>query len=176
LEKLVGVDGLTGIANRRAFDKVLDREFAAARRTKLPVSLLMIDVDHFKHINDTKGHQAGDECLVLIANALHATLPRATDFVARYGGEEFSAILPATDSAGATEAAKRLHRSIAGLGLSHPATPTKTVTVSIGLSTFDGVSRHSPASLVKMADRALYLAKHGGRNCSEFLPLDSAGR
>lgn len=176
LERLVGIDSLTGIANRRAFDKMLDREFSIARRTKIPVSLLMIDVDHFKQINDTKGHQAGDEYLIRIATALRLTLPRVTDFVARYGGEEFSAILPATDGAGAVVAATRIQQGIANLHLNHPGTPSRTVTVSIGITTFDGSSNHSTANIVRVADRALYMAKESGRNCSEFLALDDAGR
>src|ERR1700686_3148184 len=108
LERLIDFDSLTGIANRHAFDKALTREIAAARRTKLPVSLLMIDVDHFKQVNDEKGHQAGDEYLIRIAGALRVALPRATDFVARYGGEEFSVILAATDRGGAVKAANKL--------------------------------------------------------------------
>jgi diguanylate cyclase (GGDEF)-like protein len=175
LEKLVGMDSLTGIANRRAFDRVLDREFATARRSRLPVSLLMIDVDHFKQFNDENGHLSGDECLVRIAAALRQSLPRATDFVARYGGEEFTVVLPATDSAGAAKTAGNLLRGIADLGLAHPTTPSRAVSISIGISTFDGLSHHSQASLIRAADRALYLAKAHGRNCSEFLSLDGAG-
>ena len=172
LERLISVDSMTGIANRHAFDKALEREIAAARRTKMPLSLLMIDVDHFKQVNDEDGHQVGDEYLIRIAGALRVALPRATDFVARYGGEEFSVILPATDSAGAMKAAKKLHQCIADLGLRHTATPSESVTISIGLSTFDGSFSHSPASLIGAADRALYLAKKSGRNRSEFTSVD----
>lgn len=175
LERLIGVDSLTGIANRHAFDKALDREIAVARRSKQPVSLLMIDVDHFKQVNDQKGHQIGDEYLVCIATALRAALPRATDFVARYGGEEFSVILAATDSAGAIKAAKKLNQRVAELGLSQSTTHPGIVTISIGLSTFDGSLQHSVTSLIRAADRALYLAKRRGRNCSEFLSLDDSG-
>jgi len=102
-------------------------------------------------------------------------LPRATDFVARYGGEEFSVILAATDSAGAMKAANKLRRRIADLGLHHPEAASGTVTISIGLSTWDGSIQQSPASLLRTADRALYLAKRRGRNRSEFLPMDAAG-
>jgi diguanylate cyclase (GGDEF)-like protein len=174
LERLIDFDSLTGIANRHAFDKALNREIAAARRTKLPVSLLMIDVDHFKQVNDEKGHQAGDEYLIRIADALRVALPRATDFVARYGGEEFSVILAATDRGGAVKAANKLHQRIADLGLHYPATASGTVTISIGFSTCDGSFQHSPASLLRAADRALNLAKRRGRNCSEFLSIDSS--
>ena len=175
LEKLIGVDSLTGIANRYAFDTALDREIAAARRTRLPVSLLMIDVDLFKQVNDLKGHQAGDEYLAHIAGALRAALPRATDFVARYGGEEFAVILASTDRAGAMNAAMKLHQSIADLRLYHPATSSGNLTISIGLSTSYGSIQHTPASLIRAADRALYMAKTRGRNRSEFLSMDAAG-
>ena len=173
LELLVGMDGLTGIGNRRAFDRALNREFAFARRMKLPVSLLMIDVDHFKQINDTKGHQAGDEYLARISAALRMALPRATDFVARYGGEEFSAILPGTDHAGAEQAANKLRQGVIGLGLSHPTSPSGVVSVSVGFSTFSGGTAHSPGQLVRTADRALYQAKSHGRNRCQYLPLDA---
>jgi diguanylate cyclase (GGDEF)-like protein len=174
LERLINIDSLTGIANRHAFDRALEREVAAARRTKLPLSLLMIDVDRFKQVNDEKGHQAGDDYLIRIAGALRMALPRATDFVARYGGEEFSVILAATDRSGAMNAAKKLHQCIADLKLGYPATSSGFVTISIGLSTCDGSFRHSPASLIRAADRALYLAKRSGRNRSEFLLVDGA--
>jgi diguanylate cyclase (GGDEF)-like protein len=131
-------------------------------------------VDYFKQINDVKGHQAGDKYLASIAGALRSALPRATDFLARYGGEEFSVILPATNSAGAAATAKKLHQCIAALGLAHPQTPSGTVTVSIGLSTFDGTTQHAPANLIRTADRALYRAKQRGRNRSEFLALENA--
>ena len=174
LERLINVDSLTGIANRHAFDRALEREVAAARRTRLPLSLLMIDVDRFKKVNDEKGHPAGDEYLIQIAGALRTALPRATDFVARYGGEEFSVILGATDRSGAMIAAEKLHQSIADLKLSYQITSPGFVTISIGFSTCHGSLLHSPASLVHAADRALYLAKRGGRNRSEFLPVDDA--
>ncbi|HET6205922.1 MAG TPA: GGDEF domain-containing protein, partial [Terracidiphilus sp.] len=172
LERLINVDSLTGIANRHAFDKALEREVAAVRRTRMPLSLLMIDVDHFKRVNDEKGHQVGDEYLVRIAAALQMALPRATDFVARYGGEEFSVILSATDKTGAMNTARKLHQCIADLGLCHTATSFEFVTISIGFSTYDGSFRHSPASLVRAADSALYLAKRSGRNRSDFISVD----
>jgi diguanylate cyclase (GGDEF)-like protein len=174
LEKLVAADSLTGIANRRAFDKVLSREFAAARRTKAPLSLLMIDVDYFKDVNDRMGHQVGDDYLVRIAEALRLALPRVTDFVARYGGEEFLVILPATSSIGATQAAEKLRKKIVNLGLRHPTTPLGVVTISIGLSTFDGSVQLLPKNLIRAADRALYLAKNRGRNRVELLLPDRA--
>lgn len=175
LEQLVEVDALTGIANRRAFDRMLDREFAAVRRTRLPMSLLMIDVDHFKQLNDAMGHLAGDHYLVRIAAALRLALPRATDFVARYGGEEFTAILPATDSVGAGRIAERVRQSIVNLGLRHPTASSGIVTVSVGFSTFDGSVAHPPVDLTQTADRALYKAKCTGRNRSVFLAMEDVG-
>ena len=174
LEKLVEVDGLTGIANRRALDEVLLREFALTQRTLRPLSLLMIDVDLFKGLNDAKGHVAGDEYLIRIATALQLVLTRSTDFVGRYGGEEFAAVLPATDKAGAMVAAEKLRNGIAGLGLSHPGSPYGFVTVSIGVSTFDGKVPCSLADVLKCADKALYVAKGNGRNRSEFRPVRSS--
>lgn len=174
LERLIGVDALTGIANRYAFDRAMDRGMAAARRTKLPLSLMMIDVDLFKQINDLKGHLAGDEILTRIAAALRKALPRATDLVARHGGDEFSVILAATDSEGAMQLAGNLLKCVADLELRHPVTPSGTLTISIGLSTFDGSLAHSRIDLIGTADRALYLAKRRGGNCFEFLPIDSA--
>jgi len=175
LERLVGVDSLTGIPNRRALDKVLRREFAASRRSRQPLSLLILDVDNFKQINDMNGHPVGDDYLIHIAGALRTSLPRVTDFIARYGGDEFSAVLPATDSEGAAMTAAKLIECIAGLRIAHPAKPSGTVTVTIGFSTFDGSTHHTMASLIKAADRALYRAKRGGRNRFEYLKLDGDG-
>ena len=172
LERLINVDSMTGIANRGAFDKALEREIAAARRTKRPLSLLMIDVDHFKQVNDEKGHQVGDEYLIQIAGALQVALPRATDLVARYGGEEFSVILAATDRAGAMKTAEKLRECIADLGLRNTAAPSGSVTISVGFSTCDGSFSHSSDSLVRAADRGLYLAKRNGRNRSVYSSVD----
>lgn len=171
LEEMVGLDALTGIPNRRAFDTMLHRECIAANRSLQPVSLLMIDVDHFKQLNDTRGHPLGDAYLIQIAHALRNALPRVTDFAARYGGEEFAVILPATNSGGAAEVARRLQSSIADLALSHAASPSGKVTISIGYSTFNGSAKTSPIDLTHAADRALYQAKERGRNRSEYLSL-----
>lgn len=173
LEGLVGVDGLTGISNRWSFDQTLQREFASARRAKSPLSLLMIDIDHFKLLNDAKGHQVGDTCLRRIASALHAALPRTSDFVARYGGEEFAALLPATDRAGAEQMAQRICTAITALQLEHPDSPTGVVTISVGVSTYDGSPQYSSVSLVRAADEALYRAKHSGRNRSFSISIDA---
>ena len=176
LEKLAVQDGLTGIANRRAFDQTLLREFTAANRTKQPVSLLMIDVDLFKELNDALGHIAADEYLIRIATALRQTLSRATDFVARYGGDEFSAILPATDRGGALIAAEKVRQAVFHLGLSHESVAGGIATVSIGVSTLDGSVSCSPADLMQSADRALYMAKREGRNRCVFRPIHIRNR
>lgn len=170
LEELVAVDDLTGIPNRRAFDRAIDRECSAANRSMHPLSLLMIDVDFFKHLNDTSGHLTGDDYLIRIAHTLQDALPRITDFTARYGGEEFAVILPGTNCPGAMEVARKLHLAIANLALTHPTTPSGLVTVSIGISTYNGLTPPSPFHLTNAADRALYNAKDHGRNRSEFLP------
>jgi diguanylate cyclase (GGDEF)-like protein len=176
LEDFVGLDALTGIPNRWAFDQTLNRECAASRRSRAPVSLLMIDVDYFKLLNDAEGHQVGDECLIRIASALRTSLPRQTDFIARYGGEEFSAILPATDASGAEEAAGKICAAVANLDLRHPVSSLGRVTVSVGFSTYHGSSHQSAAGLVRAADHGLYNAKRHGRHRWEFFPLEAVAR
>ena len=173
LEELVGIDKLTGIANRWAFDEALAREHARTLRTKLPVSLLMIDVDYFKLYNDANGHQAGDDCLTRIAATLRAALPRSTDLVARYGGEEFAVILPATSPVGAAEVAARVCRAITDLRLLHATSRIGFVTISVGVSTYDGSTPVPPARLTAAADRALYNAKRLGRNRCEWFSMDT---
>jgi diguanylate cyclase (GGDEF)-like protein len=168
LEKLVDLDGLTGIANRRAFDAALEREFAVALRTQKPISLLMIDVDFFKSLNDAKGHMTGDRYLVRIAGALRKALPRNSDLVARFGGEEFAVILPATEGAGAKIAGEKVRKAVADLRLSHPASDFGTITVSVGVATFDGSTPGSTVGLTETADNALYTAKRQGRNLTVF--------
>ena len=173
LQELVGTDGLTGIANRRAFDHALERECATAQRGRHPVSLLMIDIDHFKLLNDSLGHPVGDSYLIQIAHTLRKALPRSDDLVARYGGEEFTVILPATDASGAAEVARKLHRAVAELHLIHPAIPTGVITVSIGCATFDGIAPPQSARLLEAADRALYLAKSCGRDRTESAAMEN---
>ncbi len=173
LEELAGLDGLTGIPNRRTLDQRLEFEFQAARRSGQPISLLMIDVDLFKSLNDSKGHLVGDSYLVQVAHALRNTLSRTNDFIARYGGEEFVVLLPTTGDAGAVRVAGRLHTAISDLHLEHPLSPTGRLTVSIGCTTADSLAHHSQNALIDSADRAMYRAKRLGRNRTEFLPLGS---
>lgn len=169
------LDSLTGVHNRRAFDEEMNRRMAEWRRRQTPLSLLMIDVDHFKKINDTHGHPAGDRVLHEIARVLQKTM-REMDFTARYGGEEFAAILPATTLRDARRAARRVLEAVAGHRFEAEDCDLD-VTVSVGLA--EAGPGDDAASLVRRADEALYLSKAAGRNCGHFhsgadcLSLDS---
>lgn len=165
LEALAGQDGLTGLANRRTFDDALSMEHRRASRERSRLALLMIDVDWFKAFNDRYGHPAGDECLKRVSRAIEATLPRPGDMVARFGGEEFAVLLPNTDEAGAALVADRIRRAVLALAIEHDACPSLVVTISAGVAAvapngFDA----DVETLVERADRALYRAKHLGRN------------
>lgn len=175
-------DGLTGIANRRHFDVAIEREMRRAMRNSSPLSLLMIDIDHFKDYNDHYGHQQGDECLIQVAGELAAMLQRPTDLLARYGGEEFAAILPDTDAAQALQMAEAMRQRAAELRIPHEKTgnDVKHITVSIGIATqhtqHTQQQPHQPldiAALIGAADRALYLAKRSGRNRVTVQTADS---
>lgn len=148
-------DKLTGVGNRAAFDERLTEETYRAKRYELPLSLLLIDVDHFKDYNDHFGHPAGDEALRRVARALGDVRP--SDFVARYGGEEFAVILPSTGAEMAGLTAERLRRSVEAASFPH-----RPITVSIGVATLRDAC--DPTELIAKADEALYAAKHGGRN------------
>jgi len=165
LERLSSMDGLTGVANRRRFDEVLDAEWRRAYRNDRPISAMLVDVDFFKHLNDTYGHQYGDDCLRKIAKALAKGLRRASDLIARYGGEEFAVILPETNADHALRHADRLRTSIEDLRLSHKASVVSScVTVSIGVATLRPREVEQPDLLIQAADLALYQAKRSGRN------------
>ena len=157
-------DGLTGLANRRHFDATLAAECERCGRSRLPLTLIMLDVDWFKKYNDRYGHQAGDECLVQIARVLQAGARRAGDLAARYGGEEFTMILPGVDSGAAPRLAETLRSSIESLGIAHEDNPAGMVTVSAGIATvLPGVGMDGTV-LLRAADEALYRAKNSGRN------------
>jgi len=164
LEQLATRDGLTGIANRRTFDEKLGNEWKRERRDMRALSLLMIDVDHFKRYNDTYGHQAGDHCLQQIANVLERVVFRPGDLVARYGGEEFAVILAATDANGAGIVANRILEHVAGLAIPHSGGEGGRVTLSIGVCTSIPEPHLTREGLISCADGALYKAKHAGRN------------
>jgi diguanylate cyclase (GGDEF)-like protein len=168
LSEIAHLDSLTGIPNRRSFDQCLASEWKRAQRTGQPLSLLLIDLDHFKLINDTYGHQAGDECLRHTARLLSAALNRPADLIARYGGEEFAILLAETDSLGASAVAGRIRSAIARDAATGASLLT---TVSIGVSTWGAEDDASPDQLVCAADRALYAAKHNGRDRVEWVVL-----
>jgi diguanylate cyclase (GGDEF)-like protein len=165
LSHLVLHDGLTGVFNRNYFDEQLSREFKRVYRTPYPISLLMIDVDHFKKYNDTYGHPAGDMCLIEVASAIGSLLKRPADFLARYGGEEFVVVLPSTDQFYAMEIAESIRKKIKEMHLSALNIKLKPVTASIGLAVFDPMTdTYSPEEFLQHADVALYAAKASGRD------------
>jgi diguanylate cyclase (GGDEF)-like protein len=165
LETLSHQDGLTGIANRRAFDFLIERQFVEAQRRREPFAVVLCDVDHFKAYNDQYGHLAGDECLRQVAASLARGCKRATDVAARYGGEEFALLLPDTPAAGALQVVETAQKELAALAIAHAASTTSNVvTFSAGIASYlperDKVSR----DLTARADEALYRAKQLGRN------------
>lgn len=158
-------DALTGVANRRRFDDLLEREWGRALRQGSSLALLFIDVDNFKAYNDHYGHQAGDDCLRALAFVLRDTGRREADLVARYGGEEFVLLLPETDRDGALDAARRIQSFLAQAALPHAASPGQYVTASVGVAACIPGPSASSAVLVRLADEAVYVAKAAGRNC-----------
>jgi diguanylate cyclase (GGDEF)-like protein len=158
-------DALTGLPNRRQFDLTLETEWTRAIRNRRPLSLLLLDVDCFKALNDLYGHPAGDDCLQRIAGALQSSLRRAAEMVARYGGEEFAAILPDADAASAELVAQTMRQNVLALQVLHEGSlAERFVTVSIGVATAYPTAEGSPATLIPAADAALYRAKERGRN------------
>jgi diguanylate cyclase (GGDEF)-like protein len=165
LERLAHIDSLTGIANRRRFDQALDVEHRRCQRTEQPISLLLIDIDYFKHYNDHFGHGMGDRCLANVAEALTNNAGRAADLVARYGGEEFAVILPQTDAEGAMLTAERLREGVLELAIAHaPSAGQPFVTISIGIATTIPTIATPATALIEDADKKLYEAKAAGRN------------
>ena len=188
LRRMATIDGLTNVANRRFFDDAYAKEWQRARRGAEPISVLMVDVDHFKKFNDHYGHAAGDRGLQQVAEAMRQACLRPSDLVARYGGEEFVMLLPNTPRMGAEHVAARILMAVESLGIAHAASPTVGhMTVSIGVSTYDqdsphwhepdsdaghgGGERHrfTPQQLLCCADQALYAAKGAGRFQAWFL-------
>ena len=162
LSELAATDALTGLANRRILDERLRMEWDRAQRSAEPMTLLMIDVDHFKAFNDRHGHHGGDEALRNVAQVIGTNIRRPADLAARYGGEEFAVVLPHTDATGAKVIAEHIRSSIEHLP--RVAGDEQPITVSIGLSAWDKRSRLSLEALLLSADQALYEAKHTGRN------------
>lgn len=158
------IDPLTGIANRRALEERLEEIWAAAVRYQTPVTVMMIDIDHFKPYNDAAGHQEGDRCLTLVAQSLQASV-RTEDFVARYGGEEFSVLLMGSDIDAMHGVAHRMQRGVRELKIAHPGLePGSIVTISAGFATSEPTPGDSAEALMRRADQALYLAKEQGRD------------
>jgi diguanylate cyclase (GGDEF)-like protein/PAS domain S-box-containing protein len=176
LRRLSLVDGLTGLANRRAFQHALHREWWRATRSGTPIALVMVDIDHFKRYNDCHGHQAGDACLKQVARAVARAPRRPGDLAARYGGEEFVLVLPNTGIEGAVVVAEALRVRVERLRIPHGDSPvSQHVTVSLGVAGSTPRPGVSLAALVASADEALYRAKHLGRNRVSVLHPDREG-
>ncbi|WP_045858352.1 response regulator [Teredinibacter purpureus] len=158
-------DSLSGLYNRRTFDMKAEEHWKLATRSQEPVSLLLLDIDHFKLYNDEYGHQSGDECIRLISTALRRCLNRPGDIVARYGGEEFIALLPNTPEAGALHVAEHVRKTIEALHIKHRGSrESDRVTVSVGLSLANFTTGTSLSHQISLADKALYKSKRRGRN------------
>jgi diguanylate cyclase (GGDEF)-like protein len=164
LLRLAATDPLTGLANRRVLDSRLDEEWRRARRSGQPLSVLFIDVDHFKRFNDAYGHASGDEALITVAECISAAVRRSVDVVARYGGEEFAVVLPDTTAEGALSVAEKIRRKVQGRHVVQSDGEPVTVTVSVGCASCVPAAGGSALDLLAAADRQLYAAKAGGRN------------
>ncbi|MCL2194004.1 MAG: diguanylate cyclase [Treponema sp.] len=166
IERLSLVDQLTGIPNRRSFDERINAEWKRAIREggPAPISILVMDVDHFKTYNDTYGHQQGDLALQVVAGVFSRHLKRSVDFAARWGGEEFIGLLPGTSLDGALEIAEDIRKSVENMEIDHYNGSSSKITVSIGVSTQKPTQSTWTDSFISMADRALYNAKAAGRN------------
>ncbi len=164
MHKLVFLDGLTGVFNRRFFDQQLAVDVARSHRHGTPLALIMLDVDFFKRFNDCYGHQAGDDCLRLIAGTLKESLRRPGDLVARYGGEEFACILPDTAFSNAMDMAKELEKNVRKKGIAHADSQVAAVvTISLGVAGRSGHVSANAAEMLALADAQLYRAKNTGR-------------
>ncbi|WP_233834330.1 sensor domain-containing diguanylate cyclase [Paraburkholderia sp. ZP32-5] len=166
LVRLAATDPLTRLSNRRVLDQRLDEEWRRARREQKPLSVLFLDIDHFKHFNDTYGHASGDEALVAVADCIASVVRRPADLVARYGGEEFAVVLPDTMPEGAFAMAEKIRRKVESQVIVRGPDGALAVTVSIGCATARPEDRGSGVDLLAAADRQLYIAKEQGRNRS----------
>jgi diguanylate cyclase (GGDEF)-like protein len=172
LEQIATHDSLTGLANRRLFERSLEIEFARGARQVSPVSLIMLDIDFFKRYNDAYGHVAGDHCLMQVAQVVKTCCQRKADLAVRYGGEEFAVLLPDTDINGALAIAGQIRRSVIDKHIIHSGSPTGYLTVSLGCYAFIPSGNDSLETFIHRADAALYQAKNAGRNRAAVLSLD----
>jgi len=176
MQQLLATDALTGIANRRSFDEAIASEWRRCARAGRPLSLLMIDVDHFKAYNDRFGHQKGDACLRRLARVLVDCIAAPDALVARYGGEEFVCLLPGADQRAAAKLARRVTAALDRAAIIHPTSPdSDRITLSVGVATADAFVTNETA-LLTLADELLYAAKNGGRNriVSGELPFEQS--
>jgi len=168
LEELSFKDGLTGIANRRMFDTILEREWANARRLRQPLSLIILDIDYFKQYNDRYGHLRGDDCLKRVARALTAAAQRPRDFIGRFGGEEFVLVLPETDPGAARKIAQRCRDLIYELHIPHEnSSAGATLSISLGVGTVVPTAHMEQMAFIEQVDKLLYRAKQNGRDRAE---------
>jgi diguanylate cyclase (GGDEF)-like protein len=172
LENLATMDTLTNVPNRRAFDLASVKEWRRCLREDLPISFIMIDVDHFKQYNDNYGHGAGDECLARIAKVIDSCIHRPGDILARYGGEEFAAVMSDTNSEGALRMAQKFHAAIAESAIPHEhSTVSDHITISIGVATTTRASELTLEKLSEAADKMLYQAKESGRSMTRAIEI-----
>ncbi|WP_263381687.1 GGDEF domain-containing protein [Granulicella arctica] len=172
LEEISLTDSLTGLSNRRCFDRTFEDEWDRAVRTRQPLALLMIDVDHFKRLNDRHGHLYGDGCLRKIAQAMRDELPRSGDMLARYGGEEFVILLPTTGIQGAAAVSRKMQAAVDALKIENESAVGPFATISIGVAVMEFPTSGTLLDLIGGADSALYRAKENGRNRVEYDSLE----
>jgi diguanylate cyclase (GGDEF)-like protein len=166
LNKLANLDGLTGISNRRSFDKTLAQEWQHCQEKKQPLSLVLADIDYFKQYNDQYGHLVGDDCLKQVAQIINNLVRKSVDLVARYGGEEFGIILPNVDQEEAEVIVKSIQQGISLAAIPHEqSTTSPIVSLCLGVVSLIPTAKHEPKDLINLADKALYEAKNKGRNC-----------
>ncbi len=175
LETLSLEDDLTGIANRRSFERALTDEWNRGRRHELSLALILLDLDHFKDLNDRRGHPAGDDCLRRVGAFLADAIRRSGEIVARYGGEEFAILLPGVDAEGAVRVAEALREGIERLAIPYGNSKDRRMTASCGAAALIPLPELTAESLVASADRALYAAKHSGRNCVRLADETTTG-
>lgn len=166
LEALSFKDGLTGVANRRMFDSVMELEWSNARRNNQPLALIMIDIDYFKQYNDCYGHIQGDQCLQRVAKTLATAATRSRDFFARFGGEEFMLVLPETDEVSAVKVAERCRNLIFKEQIAHSQSAVSQIlSISLGVGAISPAHQDAIPTFIESVDRRLYAAKQRGRNC-----------